>query len=100
MSMSFSGIIIRLLIPFLFLASLLSVSVIGGYANNIEEEDLIALENAIMANSAATNIWNTVDANIGGLKWADLSVSIKKGYLLHPSYGFVPNGSLCGVVGP
>jgi len=35
-----------------------------------------------------------------GLRWVNLSVSSDANYLVHPSHGFVPDGCLCGVIGP
>ena len=47
-------------------------------------------------------------ANNTGIRWRNLAVTIddhdrsytKTQFLLHPSSGFVANGSLCGIIGP
>ena len=36
-----------------------------------------------------------------GLIWNDLSVQTSSGtYLVHNCHGFVPNGNICGILGP
>lgn len=40
-------------------------------------------------------------SSTSGLLWQDLSVATSdKEYLLHPSSGYVENGSVCGILGP
>ena len=50
----------------------------------------------------AIGIENNTNANpVSGLYWNDLSVQTTDGaFLLHNCNGFIPDGQMCGILGP